>query len=164
MNFLDLTVYLDENNTLQYRGYTKPTDAKRYLNPKSFHPRSVFDSVPFSQLLRTIRNNSKNETKTLEIEQCVQQFKNSGYNPEDLKIIKEKAIAKASSVRDVAEEEDTLVFPLHFFKQMKEFKSVIYGLKQEIKQLIGETRIVFAVKKHGSNWKHDDQEHGDHMA
>ena len=62
VNFLDLTLYLENDNTIQYHGYTKPTDSKRYLNPKSFHPRSVFDSIPFSQLLRTVRNNSKGET------------------------------------------------------------------------------------------------------
>ena len=35
---------------------TQPTDAKKYLDPTSFHPQFVFDSMPFSQ-----------ETKTLEI-------------------------------------------------------------------------------------------------
>ena len=54
VNFLDLTVYLEDDNSIQHRGYTKPTDSKRYLNPSSFHPRFVFDSIPFSQLLRTV--------------------------------------------------------------------------------------------------------------
>ena len=31
VDFLDLTVYLGDDNTIQYKGYTKPTDAKRYL-------------------------------------------------------------------------------------------------------------------------------------
>ena len=47
-------------------------------------------------------------------------------------------------------EEDTLVFPVHFFDKLKEFKSVVYGLKREIAELIGETRVMFAIKKHGS--------------
>ncbi len=84
VHFLDLNVYLDQDNTVQYRGYSKPTDAKRYLNPKSFHPPSVFNSIPFSQLLRTVRNNSKDETRSVEIEQCMTDFKNSGYNQNEL--------------------------------------------------------------------------------
>ena len=143
---------------LHFRGYTKLTDAKRYLNPKSFHPRFVFDSIPFSQLLRTIRNNSKEETKTIEIDECVREFINSGYNAEEIAKLKEKATSKTNNVRDDTEEEDTIVFPLHFFDKLKEFKSVVYGLEREIKELIGETRVMFAIKK--KTWLHwqDDGE------
>ena len=115
VHFLDLNVYLDDDNTIQYRGYIKPTDTKRYLNPKSFHPRFVFDSIPFSQLLRTLRNNSKEETKHVEIEQCVKDFTNSGYNPNELIKLKEKASAKVSN-NSTTEKENSLVFPVHFFK------------------------------------------------
>ena len=61
VNFSALTLYLENDNTIQYHGCTKPTDSKRYLNPKMFHIGSVFDSIPFSQLLRTVRDNSKEE-------------------------------------------------------------------------------------------------------
>ena len=80
MIFLDLTVYLEDDNSIQYRGYTKPTDSKRYLNHSSFHPRFVFDSIPFSQLLRTLRNNSKEATRDIELKKCIQDFKDIGYN------------------------------------------------------------------------------------
>ena len=95
VNSLDLTVYLEEDNTIQYRGYTKPTDSKRYLNPKSFHPRFVFDSILFSQLLRTVRNNSKESTRSEELQKCIKEFTNSGYNQGELEKMKEKA--KSSS-------------------------------------------------------------------
>ena len=45
VHFLELQNYLDDNNTIHYRSYTKPTDAKRYLNPNSFHPAAVFKSI-----------------------------------------------------------------------------------------------------------------------
>ena len=54
VHFLEVCLYLDENNVLHYCGYTKPTDAKRFLNPSSFHPKVVLDLIPFSQMLRTI--------------------------------------------------------------------------------------------------------------
>ena len=150
VNCLDLTIYLDENNKLQYRSYTKPTDSKRYLNPKSYHPRFVFDSIPFSQLLRSIRNNSKVETMTVENDKCAKDFLSSGYKAEELEELKEKAIARSSVIREDEEETESLIFPLHFFDKLEEFKSVVYGLKTEMEELIGETRVMFAVKKHSS--------------
>ena len=126
MKILDLKTYLAENNTIQYPGYTKPTDAKRYLNPKSFHPRFVFDSVPYSQLLRTIRNNSTEETRNIELDQCVQDFIDSGYKPDDLQMLKDKAIAKNNdSLIESDEEKETLVFPVHYFQNVKKSKDLI---------------------------------------
>ena len=58
VNFLDLTLYLENDNTIQYHGYTKPTDSKRYLNPKSFHPvlfLILFHFSSYSGLLGTTR-------------------------------------------------------------------------------------------------------------
>ena len=31
VNFLDVTLYIDIHNKIQFKSYTKPTDAKRYL-------------------------------------------------------------------------------------------------------------------------------------
>ena len=38
VNFLDITLYINENNRIQHKSYMKPTDAKHYLGPQSFHP------------------------------------------------------------------------------------------------------------------------------
>ena len=78
VHMLDLGVYLDDENRIHYKGYVKPTDAKRYLNPTSFHPEAVFNSIPFSQMLHVLRNNSKEEIKSIELDQCIKAFENSG--------------------------------------------------------------------------------------
>ena len=151
IHFLDLCIYLDENNRIHYRGYTKPTDAKRYLNPLSFHPTSVFNSIPFSQMLRTLRNNSKEETRNEELLQCVSYFKNSGYNPDKLQELKEKAITKhASTNTTTCDTGETLVFPVHYFQGIGEFRKLIKSLDDEIKQLVGDIRIMLALKKGSS--------------
>merc|ERR1712240_866103 len=49
VNFIDVTLYIDDQNKIQFKSYSKPTDAKRYLRPQSFHPRNVFKSVLLSQ-------------------------------------------------------------------------------------------------------------------
>ena len=79
VNFLDVTLFIDEHNKIQYKSYTKPTDAKRYLRPQSFHPKNVFKSVPLSQMIRTIERNSTKTTETVEMEKMKADFVQSGY-------------------------------------------------------------------------------------
>ena len=132
VDFLEVSPYLDEDIKIQYKGFTKPTDSKRYLNPKSFHPRAVFDSIPYSQLLRTVRNNSKEETRNAELEQRVKDFAASGYDPNVLETIKAKVITRNSvhgATNSTDDTEEELVFPVHYFDKVKEFKSVVHSLK-----------------------------------
>ena len=151
VHMLDLFVYLEENNRIHYKSYMKPTDAKRYLNPNSFHPRSVFYSVPFSQLLRTLRNNSKEETKTAELNKCISHFKNSGYNSAILNQLKDDAISKASTNPGTPQDDvETLVFPIHYFSGLSDLKKLLKSLKNEFQELIGDTRIMVATKKRSS--------------
>ena len=42
------------------------------------------------------------------------------------------------------------MFPVHFFDGVMEFKSVVRSLHNEFQQLIGDTRILFALKKSSS--------------
>ena len=152
VNMLDLCVYLDDENRIQYRGYTKPTDARRYLNPTSFHPKFVFNSIPLSQMLRTLRNNSKEETRNIELEECVKIFENSGYKTDDLTKLKERATTKAASpnTNTTDTENETLVFPVHYFEGVAELKSVVASLENQIKELIGDTKVMFAMRKNSS--------------
>ena len=149
VNFLDLCVHLDENNNIHYRGYTKPTDAKRYLNPSSFHYKSVFNAIPFSQVLRTLRNNSTDETRTTDLEICIKSFVNSGYDPTKLNDLKAKAIEKftTDSTISTTNQNDTLVFPIHYFEGIADFKKVVESLRNEFRTLLGETRVMLAMKK-----------------
>ena len=151
VHFLDLNVYLDSENNIHYCGYAKPTDAKRYLNPKSFHPKAVFNSIPFSQMLRTLRNNSKDETRTAELKECIKHFENSGYNTDNLNKQKENAISKSSAENETVNAEvNMLMFPVHYFTGISKFKTLLHSLHNEIQQIIGDTRIMFAMKKGSS--------------
>ena len=150
VHFLEICAYLDNNNVIHYKGYTKPTDAKRYLNPNSFQPQSVFNSIPFSQLLRTLRNNSKTEERDEELKQCITHFEASGYTTTKLNVLKGKAIDKFASTTTETDEGDTLVFPVHFFEGVSNFKALVHSLKTEFQELIGDTRIIFALKKNSS--------------
>ena len=98
---------------------------------KVCHPRFVFDSVPFSQLLRTLRNNSKVETQSIELEQCLRDFENRRYNEEELVKLKEKAITKTTNTVGEENTEEELVFPVHYFDKLKDFKAVVHSMNNE---------------------------------
>ena len=42
----------------------------------------------------------------------------------------------------------SLVFTTKFFKEVKSLKSLVHDMKEDIKRLIGDVRIIFALKKH----------------
>ena len=48
----------------------------------------------------TMRNNSKEETKTIQLDECIKHFKNSNYNIANLMEIKQRAIEKLNTVNE----------------------------------------------------------------
>ena len=84
----------------------------------------------------------------MESEQCIKDFTNSGYKLEVLQQLKVKAVSRIANTTN--EEVDVLIFPVFFFNGLPEFKSVVSSLSDEFRQLIGDTRIMFAVKKGSS--------------
>ena len=55
VNFLDITVSLNEHYELITSLYTKPTDSHNYLLYSSEHPRHLLRGIPYSQFLRVRR-------------------------------------------------------------------------------------------------------------
>ena len=45
------------------------------------------------------------------------------------------------------EDKRTLVFPMHFFDDIKEFKEQIRSLDEDFKQLIGDTKVTIARRR-----------------
>ena len=135
--------------TTSIKSYTKPTDSKRYLRPQSFHPKTVFESVPYSQMIRTLERNSTEQTKTAEMETLKKDLENSGYARTELHKIEERAVEQTNQEAD-ANRKDTLTFPVFYFDGFGELKKIISDSSAELQELIGETKIVMAVKKNPS--------------
>ena len=55
VNFLDVTVKVNDTGLLTTTLYCKPTDTYRYLHYKSFHPKHQKKAIPYSQFVRVRR-------------------------------------------------------------------------------------------------------------
>ena len=71
--------------------FTKPTSSLAYLLRNSYHPRRVFDALPYGEFVRTRRNCSTIESYDSHSYRLLQAFVERGYKPDQL----EKARSKA---------------------------------------------------------------------
>ena len=156
VNFLDVSLYLDSEGQIQYSLFRKKTDARQYLNTASFHPPQVFESVAFSQMLRVIKRNSSDETCVKDLEELRTDLSRSGHCPDKLEELEPKAVERAlvnvSQIKPTRSDKpaSSLVFSTKYFKEVRSLKKLVHDLKEDISRLIGETRIIFALKKHES--------------
>ena len=159
VHFLDITIYLDDNGSIQYCLYKKKTDARQFLNTQSFHPQDVFRSVPFSQMLRVISRNSTDENTVTDLAELKDDLIKCGHLEEKLDEIEPLAVhrtmtnyANRISPTDSSETDnkETLVFTTKFFKEVQKLKSFVRKLEPDIKQMVGEMRVIFALKKNES--------------
>ena len=155
VNFLDINVYFDDDNKLHYRLYTKPTDSRSYLNPKSFHPKHVFHSVPFSQMMRIMNRNTKEETREEDITQVKTDFMNSGYNRKILDDIEHKACERITTEQtnmeiNMDENTDTIVFTIDYFEEFDVFKKVVKSVEEDLSTLFNNVKIKVTCRKSSS--------------
>ena len=100
-------------------------------------------------MIRTIEQNSKEETESVEMEKMKEDFIRSGYQMKDLEGIEQKARELTNTVR-TQEESETLTFPLFFFEEIESFKKMIKDSETDLRTIIGDTKIIMAIKKNPS--------------
>ena len=151
VNFLDITLYLDSQNKIQYKLFTKPTDARNYLRTDSFHPKHVFNSVAFSQMLRVANSNSREETRRSDMQQLKSDLRRSGHDPVKLDNLEPKVMERLFNTATTSGEEavpkTSIVFPVQYFSELPQLKSILKDVETDIEALLGPTDIVVAAKK-----------------
>ncbi|CAH2315890.1 Hypothetical predicted protein, partial [Pelobates cultripes] len=81
------------NRKLKYTLFTKPTDRNTLLHFESFHPKHLKQSLPYSQFLRVLRNNSLEHLRGQQIHLMYEKFLLRGYPW----LILDKALDRANS-------------------------------------------------------------------
>ena len=90
IDFLDVRVHLTEGR-LTTELFTKPTSSLAYLFRSSYHPRRVFDALPYGEFVRTRRNCSTLEKFDSHSNRLLQAFLERGYNLDQLEKGRSKA-------------------------------------------------------------------------
>ncbi|CAH2312442.1 Hypothetical predicted protein [Pelobates cultripes] len=107
VDFLDIRLYKDDN-TLAYTLFSKPTDRNTILHATSHHPRHLINSLPHSQFLRMIRNNSNINNTHIQLQQMWDKFKAMGYSNKILQAALDKCYV--TSTTELPKEES---LPIH---------------------------------------------------
>ena len=121
VNFLDVTLFVDDDGFIHYRLFKKPTDSRLYLKSNNFHPNHVFDSVAFSQIKRVMRRNSTPEFTEEDVSDLIEDLVKCGYQREKL---------------------------INLVAKLSELKGLLKSLQIDIKILTGnDTHTLFAARK-----------------
>ena len=94
VNFLDVTVYKDQDGKITTGLYTKPTDAHMYLHFTSFHPKHQNTSIPYSQAIRLRRICSTPELFKEATQNLATNLHERGYPRQLIRSAIQKATAK----------------------------------------------------------------------
>ena len=83
------------------------------------------------------------------MEKLIKDFETSGYDREELKKIEQRAQEQVNN-RRTTEEQDVITFPLFYFEQINDLKQILKDSTTDLKLIIGDTKIILAVKKNPS--------------
>ena len=156
VNYLDLKFTLTDNNKIDYRLYKKDTDARLFLKTESFHPAHVFQSVVFSQMIRVIQRNSKDETCVQDLAELKRDLTRSGHSEATIEEMEPLAVQRTienellDSARPPKQQMEKVVFSLKYFKEINDLKKLVRSVKSDIEELCGEINVTFAIRKHQS--------------
>ena len=105
ISFLDTMVYKDQNKKIQTTIYRKPTDKQAYLHAHSEHPKSLKNSIPYSQALRIKSICSTTEEFDKNMLHLKEKFLERGYKEDTLN--SQMATVKDLNRNDVLKKQET---------------------------------------------------------
>ena len=148
INFLDVTLFVDDDGFIQYRLFKKPTYSRLYLKSNSFHPSHVFDSVAFSQIKRVMRRDSTPEFAEEDVSDLIGDLVKFGYQREKMFNLVAKLNREDGTDNTKSMSTSTLVLVIPFFKEIGELKGLLKSLQSDIKILTGnDTHTLIAARK-----------------
>ena len=150
VNFLDVCLYLDNEEQIQYKLHRKPTDARLYVKTDSFHPPHTFLSVAFSQMIRVINRNSTDVNCVKDMEDLRADLMKSGHSEDKLLELEPKAVLRCMENehgRVKPKGNSRIMFSITYMKEIEQLKKLVRSLDDDIKRLCGEVDIIFALKK-----------------
>ena len=83
------------------------------------------------------------------MEKMMADFVRSGYDQEELKLIERRAREQLNTEK-IPDDRDVLTFPIFYFQDINTFRKIIKEAEPDLTTIIGDTKVIFAVKKNPS--------------
>ncbi|XP_048358692.1 uncharacterized protein LOC125436106 [Sphaerodactylus townsendi] len=127
--FLDTEICLTAEGKLAFKPFHKPTDRASGLHFRSYHPKSLKNSLPYSQLVLLKRNSSLESDFRRESERLLQEFRGRGFPSHIL----ESAFKKVNSMprqlflqeKSPAQRENRITYALDYTPGSQVIRSVM---------------------------------------
>ena len=152
VNFLDVTVDTSTGKLDTYL-HQKPTDARRYLNFHSFHPRHTFSGITFSQMRRICLLDSDAGKCVEDLKSMKKDFSDVGYpgNLIDGCEIKVHQLDRSEILfnegPNVSEQDNNMLcFVSNFSFHHKNIQNILQSFSPDLINLIGPMKVVLSAR------------------
>ena len=127
VNFLDVSISVNEDGSLTTDLYTKPTDTHQYLRANSCHPNHTKRSIPYSQSLRILRICSNLDTARLRCKELTDYLVKRGHNRSKVSSQVERAISNFTNPVPTpsTENQSRLFFTVQFHPGLPDIKGIL---------------------------------------
>ncbi|CAH2293731.1 Hypothetical predicted protein, partial [Pelobates cultripes] len=124
IDFLDVRLY-KEDGKIAYTLFNKPTDRNTLLHAESHHPKHLINSLPQSQFMRVIRNNSNMANTQLQLQDMWDKFLARGYKHRDLSKALDRCYEMPLQITATTVSTERLVFPTTYTTISNEIKQSV---------------------------------------
>ena len=114
LNFLDLSIWIDESGRIVHQKYTKELASGNSLKKDSWLPNSIkanFVHQKFKDIEKRSSDSLTEDDKSRLVEECKRNLRNNGYSDRDLIIAKSKSSINVEKVNDKSTSKSTLKLP-----------------------------------------------------
>ena len=129
VTFLDLTIWINEKNEMDYCTFFKPLHPFNYVHFASWHNVAVKRGIVKSQFLRMLRTNKQNDLKLFFIEMLSRKFLSLGY---PLKMIKKVRFEILNNIKKPKIESNLPWTHLKYHPALAKAPKIIYDHFKEI--------------------------------
>ena len=145
VNFLDTTVSVSDDGTVQTDLYAKPTAAYQYLHQSSYHDPHLIRAIPKSQFIRIRRICSSLQTYWLHANNYIKHFSKRGYEVSRLRAtaseIASQDRAQLLSPRE-KEKSDRIPLVVTYHHKFREFSKILHNnFKKMIAEDVGMKKV-----------------------
>ena len=119
VNFLDLTITINDRNRIETRTYQKPMNLYLYIPEASAHPLGVGKAMVYGSMRRYKLQNTKREHYIEQARLLFRRMKARGWRPSLLKELMMKAANKLEQPMPIEEEKEEVDSSKRFFIHLK---------------------------------------------